>query len=152
MRLSGHLQNTNIPVNERSPMILPKHHSFTTLGIIKAHHRTLHGGTQATLAYVRRQFGIVGRRSAVKSVIHKCIPYFRHTCRPQTQIMGNLPLERCKASSPFMHTGVDYAGRGFRAYKGYVALFICWATRAIHLEHVSDMTTETFLAASKRFV
>ncbi|XP_017480743.1 PREDICTED: uncharacterized protein LOC108370021 [Rhagoletis zephyria] len=75
--------------------------------------------------------------------------------------MGDLPSARCNASPPFMHSGVDFAGpfnirttkgRGHRSYKGYVALFVCLATRAVYLELVSDMTTEAFLAALTRYV
>lgn len=64
-------------------------------------------------------------------------------------------------SRPFNHTGVDYAGpfnirtskgRGHKTYKGYIALFICLATKAIHLEVVSDLKSTGFVAAFKRFV
>ncbi|XP_054737887.1 uncharacterized protein LOC129244295 [Anastrepha obliqua] len=135
LRIGGRLANANIPFSERYPAILPKENHLTILIIRQAHQRTLHGGTQATLHYIRRQFW--------------------------TQIMGDLPAGRCNVSLPFMHTGVDFAGpfnvkttkgRGHTTYKGYVALFVCFATRAIHLELVSDLTTDTFLAALNRFV
>ncbi|KMQ88170.1 hypothetical protein RF55_12386 [Lasius niger] len=75
--------------------------------------------------------------------------------------MGNLPDLRVNPSPPFSHTGVDYAGpmnlisfvgRGQKATKHYVAVFVCLATKAIHLECVDDYSTDGFLAAFSRFV
>jgi len=43
-------------------------------------------------------------------------------------------------------------GRGHRAYKVFVAVFICFSTRAVHLKAVSDYTAEAFLASFRRFV
>lgn len=74
--------------------------------------------------------------------------------------MGSLPLSRLSPCRPFLRCGLDYAGpilcrttkgRGHKAYKAYIALFICFVTRAIHLEVVSDLTTQAFLAAFRRF-
>ena len=73
--------------------------------------------------------------------------------------MGVLPAPRVTPCRPFLRVGVDYAGpilirssrgRGQHASKGYIALFVCLATKAVHLEVVSDGTTEAFLAALKR--
>jgi len=75
--------------------------------------------------------------------------------------MGDLPSPRVNPSPPFSHTGVDYAGPfsilpfvggGQRPRKHYVALFICLATKEIHLECVEDYATTGFLAAFRRFV
>ncbi|CAK1583461.1 unnamed protein product [Parnassius mnemosyne] len=75
--------------------------------------------------------------------------------------MGQLPVARVTPIRPFYQSGVDYAGpiqirtskgRGHRAYKGYICLFVCMATRAVHLEAVTDLTSQGFLAAFKRFV
>lgn len=74
--------------------------------------------------------------------------------------MGQLPPERVILSRPFLNTGVDYAGpyliktwrgKNARTYKAYIALFVCFSTSAIHLELVTDYTTDAFLVAYKRF-
>jgi hypothetical protein len=73
-----------------------------------------------------------------------------------SQLMGNLPSLRLKPARPFMNCGVDYIGPflirqvGRRSKTKF--LFICLVTRAIHIELVSDLTTESFLAALRRFM
>jgi len=76
-------------------------------------------------------------------------------------MMGNLPRERVTPARPFQRTGIDYAGpilirtgkgRGHRTHKGFIAVFICLSSKAVHLEVVSDYTTEAFLAAFRRFI
>ena len=76
------------------------------------------------------------------------------------QLMGALPKNRItRPARPFFHVGIDYAdpvqvtihrGRGYKSYSAYIAVFVCFAVQAIHLELVSDYTTEAFLAALKR--
>ena len=43
-------------------------------------------------------------------------------------------------------------GRGLRKLEGYIALFVCFVTKAVHLEHASDQSTGTFVAVLNRFV
>ncbi|GAB1869103.1 Integrase catalytic domain-containing protein [Camponotus japonicus] len=75
--------------------------------------------------------------------------------------MGNLPRGRVTPAHPFLRTGVDYAGpiftrtskgRGQRAHKAFIAVFICLCSRAVHLEVVSGYSSEAFLAALRRFI
>lgn len=42
-------------------------------------------------------------------------------------------------------------GHGIRSRPAWVALFICLATKAVHIEVVSDYSTSAFLAAFDRF-
>lgn len=78
-----------------------------------------------------------------------------------SQIMGMLPRERVNPQPPFYNVGVDYAGplyikdrygRGAKVTKCYICLFICLATKAVHLELVTALTTDAFLATFRRFV
>jgi len=75
--------------------------------------------------------------------------------------MGKLPPERVQPSRPFLNTPVDYAGpislvvgtpRSKTIIKGYIAISVCFATKAIHIELVTSLTTKAFLAALKRFI
>lgn len=74
--------------------------------------------------------------------------------------MGQLPTARVVLTRLFYNTGPDYAGpinlktwrgRAARSYKGYLAIFVCLATSAIHIEVVTDYTADAFIAAYKRF-
>ncbi|XP_067129092.1 uncharacterized protein [Centruroides vittatus] len=107
------------------------------------------------------QFWILSGRSVVRNVIHKCVTCVRTRGRTASQLMGDLPAPRVQPSRPFTITGLDYAGpylfklrggRGVRSSKCYVAIFVCFSTKAVHLELVSDLSTPTFLAALKRFI
>ena len=75
--------------------------------------------------------------------------------------MGILPPTRTSFTRPFAATDLDFAGqyeiKNFRGRsacytKRYVCVFVCFATKAIHLEAVSNLTTAAFLAAFNRFV
>ncbi|XP_057339417.1 uncharacterized protein LOC130676927 [Microplitis mediator] len=74
--------------------------------------------------------------------------------------MRQLPSARVRPSKAFLHMGIDYAGpvtlktfqgRGAKTYKGWIAVFVCLATSAIHIEIVTDYSTDAFVAAFRRF-
>ncbi|GFT33539.1 integrase catalytic domain-containing protein [Trichonephila clavipes] len=75
--------------------------------------------------------------------------------------MGNLPAIRLSAGRAFLNVGIDFGGpfitkpnvsRSKVKLKSYLALFICMATKAVHLEVVSDLSADAFLAAFRRFI
>ena len=68
------------------------------------------------------------------------------------QNMGSLPTECIRRSAPFNYVGTDYCGPFFIWYKGQrkgtlnvinLVIFICFKTKAVHLELVSELTTDT---------
>jgi hypothetical protein len=69
--------------------------------------------------------------------------------------MAPLPADRIVPAPPFTNVGLDFAGPLYlknRGEKAYICLFTCAVTRAVHLELVSNMTTELFLLALRRMV
>ncbi|CAB4022308.1 integrase core domain [Paramuricea clavata] len=69
--------------------------------------------------------------------------------------MAPLPADRNVPAPPFTNVGLDFAGTLYlknRGEKAYICLFTCAVTRAVHLELVSNMTTERFLLALRRMV
>ncbi|KAJ0169341.1 hypothetical protein K1T71_015225 [Dendrolimus kikuchii] len=75
--------------------------------------------------------------------------------------MGNLPSCRITRNTPFECSGVDFGGpfyirdrlgRGCKLVKSYLCLFVCFTTRALHLELASDMSTDVFILCLKRFI
>jgi hypothetical protein len=75
--------------------------------------------------------------------------------------MGDLAEARITESRPFTNVGIDYCGpfyikerrdRNREKVKVYVAIFICLATKVVYIELVSDLITDAFIAALRRFI
>lgn len=160
LRVGGRLGNATMEFSSKHPAIIPRRTPLTTLVIRYSHSQTLHGGAQLTLAHTRQNHWIIGGRAPIKSHILQCVACARQRSQRAHQLMGQLPLERVSPSSPFTHTGIDYAGpiflkswkgRGSKVYKSWICIFVCFSTSSVHLEQVSDYTTEGFIAAYQRF-
>ena len=75
--------------------------------------------------------------------------------------MCQLLLAEVTVARPFVNAGIDCVGpfeiksgntRSKTATECDIALFICMATKAIHLELVSTLTYEAFIEALKLFI
>ncbi|XP_046478628.1 uncharacterized protein [Neodiprion pinetum] len=160
LRVGGRLKNSLLDSQQKNPAILPRYSLLTSLLIDHAHKRNFHGGTQLTLAALRQSYWIIGGRVPVRSHILRCVVCARHRGVRAQQLMGQLPPSRVTPARAFLHTGLDYAGpvtlktfqgRGAKTYKGWIAVFVCFTTSAIHLELVTDYSTGAFIAAYRRF-
>lgn len=160
MRVGGRLSNAAISFNQKHPLILPYGNHVTNLILTQEHEKLLHAGPQATLANLRLRFWPINGRRAINSIIHKCIRCHKFRATLSSQLMSDLPSIRVNRARPFENVGLDYAGpvnikqsriRRTLITKGYICVFVCMATKALHLELVSNMTTKTFLSAFHRF-
>lgn len=161
LKVGGRLVNAHTMMKStRSPSIIPKNSHLSALLISDAHEQTLHGGPSLMLAYLRRAYWLIGGPNEIKRFVQKCIVCFRYKAKPSHQLMAPLPAARVIPSRPFRHCAMDYSGaimvramrgRGHHASKAYVVVFVCLATKAVHIELAGDLTTNGFIAAYERF-
>lgn len=160
VRVGGRLKNTEFTVDKKHPIVLSADHKFTKMLFASEHLRLLHAGPQLLLFSIREKFWPIGGRNLARKAVHNCIKYFKNNPRQVHISLGDLPNFRVTSTAPFHATGVDYAvpffikdrkRKGYKTSKAYVGLFVCCATKAIHLELISDLTSEAFIAALRRF-
>lgn len=159
IRLGGRLKHSMETEETKHPVVLPARHIFTRLLVRHYHERLIHAGPQLLLSVMRLRFWPLGGRSVAKQIVHQCLKCFRSKPKTVQQLMGDLPVSRVTVSRPFLRTGVDYFGPLFvrpaprrPPVKAYVAIFICMCTKAVHMELVSDLSTDRFLQALNRFI
>ena len=161
MRVGGRAGHANLPYNKRHPILLPRRHEFTELLIRSEHQRLLHAGATLVSASLSRRFCILNGKRAIRTMVRSCVRCRKVAAKPSPQIIGQLPPDRLDPRATFVCVGVDYAGpmliksgpvRKPVLRKSYVAVFVCFATKAVHLELVSDLTTSAFIATLRRFI
>ncbi|XP_075157710.1 uncharacterized protein LOC142230976 [Haematobia irritans] len=160
LRVGGRLSQAPIPYDARFPALLPKDHRFVKLYIEHVHRSHLHAGAKVLLGLLRQKIWIVNARDVVRKVVRNCVHCFHYKPKLMEQLMGNLPSDRLRAQRPFLIAGVDFCGpfmtsyriRGKVPYKTYIAVFVCFTSKAVHLELVSDLSTNNFILCLKRFV
>ena len=161
IRVGGRQQNASLKYSAMHPIVLQGNHSVTRLLVRKEHERLLHAGATLFASSLNRQFYIIGCRKIVRTITRGCSVCRRHAEKPRPQMMGQLPIERVSPDIVFGHVGIDYAGplyikqghvRKPTMVKAYVCVFVSMSVKAIHLELVSDLTTDAFIAALRRFI
>ena len=119
-----------------------------------------HCGPTLLLAHTGQEIYVPGAKRLARTICQNCLVCRRAAPRTHQQKMGQLPSPRVTKVHPFIHSGVDFAGpfllrqgnpRKPTVTKGYLAVFVCLATKAIHIEVVSSLSTGAFNAALKRF-
>ena len=158
--VGGRLGHALIPEREKHPVILSAKDTLTKKLFQKYHLDLNHGGPTAILSLSGALFYVSGARRLARSTCSKCTICRRASATAGSQLMGQLPPSRLDPDYVFFNTGIDYAGpyktlaghtRRPVELKTYLAVFICFYTKAVHLELVRDATTESFIAALTRF-
>lgn len=162
IKVGGRVQNSTMTFEEKHPIILPAEGKLSRLLINDTHSITKHGNVQLLMNTLRQKYWIPRLRQLVKGCVSHCVTCTRVKGKSMEQLMGNLPSERLQLSRCFKEVGVDFAGpivvrakydrRCAKLTKGYICIFVCMASRAVHLEAVEDLTAAAFIDAFKRMV
>ncbi|GFU00080.1 integrase catalytic domain-containing protein [Trichonephila clavipes] len=160
LSVGGRLSNSDLPYVNKYPAILPGNHNLTVQIIAHFHRKNLHTGVSSLLHYVREKFWPLNGRSLCRKVVHECLVCFKNRPLVTSQLRGNLPRDRVVPDYPFNCSGVDFCGPFMIRYKNqrkgilhkiYISVFVCFVSKAIHIEIVSDLTSDAFIATLKRF-
>ncbi|XP_062700012.1 uncharacterized protein LOC115258713 [Aedes albopictus] len=136
-----------------NPIILPRDHHITRLLVFYYHSKHYHQNHNTTINELRQRYSISHLKATYNSIRRTCQQCKNDKARPQSPSMGDLPLSRLAAyARPFTYMGVDYFGPyviilGRRLEKRWVLLATCLTTRAIHLQIVHTMTTDSCIMA-----
>ncbi|XP_055584910.1 uncharacterized protein LOC129737771 [Uranotaenia lowii] len=160
IRVGGRLRHSEQSYEFKHPILLPNFHPLSKLIAQFYHYKLIHGGGQVMLAVIREKYWPINGRRLVRNIVRNCFHCSRANPVPAQQQTGQLPFHRTAPSRPFSIAGVDYAGplylkpvhKRAAPQKAYVCLFVCFSTKAVHIELVSDLTTPAFLSALRRFV
>ena len=158
LRVGGRIRHSAHSQAEKHPVILPKG-SIAVMRILEHYHASVHhGGRPATMNAVRSHgFWVVSGNAQVKKLIYRCVTCRKYRGHLGEQKMADLPEERTLETAPFTNCGVDLFGpfqikQGRKDNTVFVALFTCFSSRAIHLEVVCNLTTDSFILALCRFI
>ena len=155
--IGGRLQHAPLSDQSKHQIILPRKHHVSKLIVRQYHEVHGHCGREYIFSQIRQKFWILGARRLIKQIIRDCVHCRRRTGPLGYQRMSDLPVDRVTpGKAPFSHVGVDCFGpflvkRGRSEIKRYGCLFTCCTLRAIHIEKLDTMETETFINAFKRF-
>lgn len=168
LRVGGRIDKANIRYEKRHQYIIPQKSRLSYLLLKYAHSMNLHGGAQQMIHFLRKSFWIPKIRQEAKHYVGTCAKCVREAQKTAQQIMAELPEVRLKPAPVFQNVGIDLAGpynmritdkvnmntrtRMLPDIKGWIVVFVCLVTRAVHLEPTEGLSTEDFLAAYQRFV
>uniref|UniRef100_A0A146L3Y2 Integrase catalytic domain-containing protein n=1 Tax=Lygus hesperus TaxID=30085 RepID=A0A146L3Y2_LYGHE len=160
VRVGGRLKRSDLSDTQKFPILMPTEAHLTILMVDHYHKAYLHPGPNLLQAIIQKIYWVPSLRRVIRQRGFKCITCYRSKAKATVPLMGDLPSYRVQGGRAFLHVGIDFAGpfqmkesnrRKAPISKVYLCLFVCMATKALHLEPVSRLTTDAFLASLERF-
>lgn len=163
IRVGGRLHYSSLAYDKKHPILLPRNSKLTYKIIESIHIKYFHAGLLTVNHLLNQRYWVLSPKRAITHVLSKCVRCFKVKPQPLQPLMGSLPSPRLEQCRAFTSAGVDFGGpfeislgktvgktRAVKTGRAYVCLFVCLATKALHLELVSDLTAEAFVAALRR--
>ena len=161
IRVGGRLKKSDLIYNQKHPILLPSQHHVSDIIIQELHESHLHAGIQSTLYAIRERFWILNGKNQVRRIVQRYVECIRQRPKFIHAQMADLPDARVNEAPAFSRTGVDFFGpilikekkdRNRTFIKTYGCVFVCMVSKAVHIELATDLSTEGFLAAFRRFI
>ena len=164
LRMTGRLRHaTHLSLDKRCPVLIPKTCFLAKKIIEHTHAKILQhiGGPKHIMAELNTRYWVLGGTPTAKATLKACIKCRQHSLKTASQQMAPLPDCRTQPAShrlPVFHTvGIDCAGPfktiiARKAHKRYFVVFVCCQYRAVHLEALKSLSTQSFLCALTRFM
>ena len=158
LRVGGRLSRASIDHDSMHPILLPRESAIVRMYALWRHKKLGHCGVDHLLTDLHTKLWIIKGRSLARSVTSACKPCRRLNPRPMVQFMADLPTDRvCAEEPPFTHVGTDCFGpfvvrKGRTDHKRWGLLFTCMASRAVHIEILETMETDSFINGLRRFI
>ena len=164
LRVGGRLKHHDSSEEFKHPILLARDSRATEL-IIGHHHEVVkHAGRVVTTASLRNAgYYIQSGSKVIKKFISKCVLCRKLRAECCSQKMSDLPHDRLKVNPPFTYTGLDVFGpfhitegattrRTNSSKKLWAIVFVCLVSKAVHIETLSQMDTNSFKLALRRFL
>ena len=160
IRVGGRMGHSELSISQQHPIIVDSRDALIERMFQFIHVQEKHCGPSLLLSKTSKEFYVIGARRLSTTICRLCSECRRVNPQPTSQLMGELPLERTRASQPvFTDVGMDFAGpytirhgRGYSRSEANICVFVCMATKAIHLELVQEMKTIDFIRCLRRFI
>ncbi|CAG4957968.1 unnamed protein product [Colias eurytheme] len=155
LKLRGRVNEASTRGRGRKP---DSKHRYTQLYIQHVHEKLHRVGVEIVVNELRQRLWITRIRPATKEVLKSCPRCCLLRAKPTRPSTGDLPAARlAHHARPFTFTGLDYFGPqevtvGRHREKRYVALFTCLTSRAVHLEVVVSLSTDSAINPLRCFI
>lgn len=147
---------TEVDQVTKYPIILDGKNYIARLIVKKYHEDAAHSSNEMVVNELRQKYWLISMRPTVRSVSKQCLFCRFRKSSPNPPRLGDLP--ECRLTHhqrPFTMCGVDLFGPievavGRQRVPRYGVLFTCLTVRAVHIELVSSLTSDSMIMALRR--